>query len=77
MDVGMDPAGCRSLDEALASGIAPEVPTAAQAVEILDGLLVRPLAPWRNARCAARVPRRRAAARCAEGWLARRLRSSA
>lgn len=71
MDVGMDPAGCRSLDEALASGAAPEVPTAAQAVEILDGLLVRLVTAQRGAPgglrapLAARIfPARVAAVRC-------------
>ena len=53
MDVGMDPAGCRSLADALASGAAPEEPSAGEAVEILDGLLVRAL-------CAARGVARRA-----------------
>jgi hypothetical protein len=41
MDVGMDPNGCRSLADALVSGAAPEAPTPVQALEILDGLLVR------------------------------------
>ena len=41
MDVGMDPAGCRSLEDSLASGAAPALPTPAQALEVVEGLLAR------------------------------------
>jgi hypothetical protein len=53
MDVGADPSGVRSLADALASGAAPPEPSAPEAAEILDGLLVRSCAE-----CVAREPRR-------------------
>ena len=69
MDVGTDPKGCRSLEDTLASGAAPEEPTAAEAVQILNGLLVRGPAP--RASCGAAGPARAlAAASAAEGCAA-------
>lgn len=41
MDVGMDASGCRSLEQSLASGAAPQLPTVEQTLEVVEGLLVR------------------------------------
>jgi len=48
MDVGMDPAGLRSLEESLAAGGAPARPTAEQALEVAEGLLARSTAADRD-----------------------------